>query len=154
LRRRLSAAGRGRTELLLTGHSLGGALATRAAVQLAYDCAGEKVLSDAELVSCGGSPVAIHSVYTYGSPRVGDARFAALAGPLADPAHVRLMFRFTHGVDAVPSTPAAVFGFSHPLDGGADESKLEIHLESLEPSNVPIVEDHLTAGYIAAIVRR
>jgi hypothetical protein len=154
LRKRLSAVAGARPELLLTGHSLGGALATLAAVNLAYDCAGETVLSDAQLASCGGSPLAIHSVYTYGSPRVGDARFAALAGRLADPAHVRHMFRFTHGVDAVPSTPAAAFGFSHPIDGSPDESKLEIHLESLEPSHFPLVDDHLTAGYIAAIVRR
>jgi triacylglycerol lipase len=70
----------------LTGHSLGGALATLAAAHL------------------GAS--AIQGVYTYGCPRVGDAAFA---GVLPVDTHVR----FVHRDDWVPTVPPELFGYVH-----------------------------------------
>lgn len=67
--------------LWLTGHSLGGALATLAAAHLGNE--------------------AVQGLYTFGSPRVGDARFVA---GLTEPTHLR----FVHRDDIVPSLPPAV----------------------------------------------
>jgi triacylglycerol lipase len=72
--------------LWLTGHSLGGALATLAAAHL-------------------GS-VPIQGIYTYGCPRVGDAQFAAT---LPRTSH----FRFVHREDWVPTVPPKMLGYVH-----------------------------------------
>jgi triacylglycerol lipase len=65
------------------GHSLGAALATLAAVRRA--------------------PAA---VYTFGSPRVGDARFAAAAATLP-------IYRVVDDADLVATVPPEQLGFSH-----------------------------------------
>ena len=75
--------------LWLTGHSLGGALATLAAAHL--------------------GPDSVRGLYTYGSPRVGNAAFVAA---LPWEAH----YRFVHRDDWVPTVPPEFIGYRH---GGA-----------------------------------
>ncbi|KDD76023.1 triglyceride lipase, partial [Helicosporidium sp. ATCC 50920] len=74
-----------------TGHSMGGALATICALdlRLSHD------LPDVRL-------------YTYGSPRVGNAIFQAWVLEV-----VKEHWRFTHNRDLVPSVPPVLMGFSH-----------------------------------------
>jgi pimeloyl-ACP methyl ester carboxylesterase len=74
-----------RCPVFYTGHSLGGALATLAAVRR--------------------PPTAL---YTFGSPRVGDDDFAASLGHLADRIH-----RVVHGDDIVTTLPPEAMGFRH-----------------------------------------
>lgn len=70
----------------LTGHSLGGALATLAAAHL-----GEAT---------------VEGLYTYGSPRVGDATFA-------ENVPARSHFRLVHRDDWVPTVPPEILGNVH-----------------------------------------
>lgn len=80
------------TRLYVTGHSLGAALAQLCALDVKLDLG----LADVRLM-------------TYGSPRVGDAAFAALlAAQLRDHS-----WRFTHNRDIVPSLPLTSMGFHH-----------------------------------------
>lgn len=72
--------------LWLTGHSLGGALATLAAAHL--------------------DGVPIQGIYTYGCPRVGDAAFA---GVLPRQSY----YRFVHREDWVPTVPPEFLGYAH-----------------------------------------
>lgn len=77
--------------LLLTGHSLGAALATVAAAKL----------------KVSGLPV--NALYTFGSPRVGNAAFAEWFN-----ADFRLKaFRFVNNNDVVTRVPPRSFGYSH-----------------------------------------
>lgn len=69
--------------LWLTGHSLGAALATLAADRLAGVC----------------------GIHVFGSPRVGDATFAANV--------VFPGWRFRHHTDAIPWVPLETMGFAH-----------------------------------------
>jgi triacylglycerol lipase len=73
-------------KLWLTGHSLGGALATLAAAHVGAD--------------------AVDGLFSFGAPRVGDAAFSAL---LPTQSH----FRFVHRDDWVPLIPPEVLGFVH-----------------------------------------
>jgi triacylglycerol lipase len=78
-------------KLFLTGHSMGGALATLAALRLTK--AGQGV----------------DGIYTYGSPRVGDRDFrSAFNEALADRA-----FRFVNDEDIVTRLPMKVLGYCH-----------------------------------------
>jgi hypothetical protein len=70
----------------LSGHSLGGALATLAAAHIGQD--------------------AVQGLYTYGCPRVGDAAFA---GKLPARSH----YRFVHRDDWVPTVPPEFLGYVH-----------------------------------------
>ncbi|MHB8974555.1 MAG: lipase family protein [Pirellulaceae bacterium] len=70
----------------LTGHSLGGALATLAAAHL------------------DSTPV--QGLYTYGSPRVGDAAFVSVLLPHSH-------YRFVHRDDWVPLVPPEILGYVH-----------------------------------------
>jgi len=78
-------------EVEITGHSLGGALATLLAVEL--DALGFKVVR----------------VTTFGSPRVGDWMFADYYGKKLG----NSTFRITHGRDAVPQLPPRIVGYHH-----------------------------------------
>lgn len=76
-------------KLVVTGHSLGGAVATIAAASL----------------RAAGLPC---DLYTYGSPRVGNAAFAQF---VTDQAGAE--FRVTHTDDPVPRLPPILFGYRH-----------------------------------------
>ena len=76
----------GVTSLTICGHSLGGALATLLALDVAANAA---------------APFNHPTVYTYASPRTGDATFAARYGQL-----VGTTFRIVDNVDVVPELPA------------------------------------------------
>lgn len=82
---------------ILTGHSLGGALATLAFTDL----------------KAGGIPV--KAAYTMGSPRVGNIAYAdfndALSG--ASDSDIGTLIRITHGIDGVPGLPTQGMGFQH-----------------------------------------
>jgi predicted lipase len=92
----IEAAGSVCGGLLTTGHSLGGALATIAAVDLKLT----------------GAPPPAHNlsvaVWTYGSPRVGDSAFSALFDSLVD-----VCWRHTHWNDVVVHLPPQALGFTH-----------------------------------------
>lgn len=75
----------------LAGHSLGGALATMAALDLRINLK----LPDVRVIS-------------FGSPRVGNAVFAKWFDR-----HVGPHWRFTHNRDIVPSLPPVYMGFRH-----------------------------------------
>jgi triacylglycerol lipase len=77
--------------LWITGHSLGGALATLAA---------------AELIQ-GDEP--FYGLYTFGSPRAGDRDFARIFNSEA----AKRTFRFQNNNDIVTRVPARVVGYSH-----------------------------------------
>mmetsp|Transcript_48995 Transcript_48995/g.104956 ORF Transcript_48995/g.104956 Transcript_48995/m.104956 type:complete len:359 (-) Transcript_48995:42-1118(-) len=82
----------GATKVLVTGHSLGAAMAADAAIDMK--------------LSYGWDT----SVVNFGSPRAGDKNFeAALA------TEVPSFWRITHHHDLVPHTPAEKFGFYHSM---------------------------------------
>ncbi|QKX55240.1 uncharacterized protein TRUGW13939_02332 [Talaromyces rugulosus] len=85
---------------IITGHSLGGALA-----QLAF----ASLITDPKY--------RVLEAYTYGQPRVGNGIFAnyidALAGASDD--DIGIFRRVTHYNDGVPLLPPRIFGFSHSL---------------------------------------
>lgn len=85
----LQAHPQGPTYLL--GHSMGGALAQLAALDL-------KINFDLPDVK----------VYTFGSPRLGNSVFSDFFNE-----HVTEAWRFTHGRDIVPSVPPQLLGFHH-----------------------------------------
>jgi triacylglycerol lipase len=86
------AARRPHQRLWLTGHSLGGALATLAAAHVGAN--------------------AVDGLFSFGAPRVGDAAFTAL---LPAQRHVR----FVHRDDWVPLIPPEILGYTH---GGKSQS--------------------------------
>jgi hypothetical protein len=75
--------------VIATGHSLGGAVATLGAVYMRQ--AGRQV-----------------DVYSYGSPRVGNDKFANFVSNQAGGE-----FRVTHTEDPVPKLPPIIFGYRH-----------------------------------------
>jgi triacylglycerol lipase len=81
--------------IYVTGHSLGGALATMATAELANHQ--EREVRDS-----------IAACYTFGSPRVGDRTFDQ---------YVKVpLYRVTNGVDVVPAVPFAILGYRHVGD--------------------------------------
>jgi hypothetical protein len=94
--------------VLLTGHSLGGALATLCAADLAELFPPSPPSS---LSSAAEDVVRVRCV-TYGSPRAGDAHFAARFAQLQPRA-----LRLVNGRDVVPSVPPRLLGYAHACDG-------------------------------------
>ena len=82
---------------IITGHSLGGAIAT-----LAY-------------TDLKASSVPIKTAYTMGAPRVGNSAYAdfndALSG--ASNSNIGTLVRITHNTDGVPGLPSQTMGFQH-----------------------------------------
>lgn len=78
-------------KIVVTGHSLGGAVAA---------------LSTFDLAVLHRIPV--HSVYTFGEPRVGNSNFSMLLNQA-----VPEVYRVTHYRDAVPHLPPTWIGFRH-----------------------------------------
>jgi len=83
------------SDVIITGHSLGGALAYIAAVDLSIT-AGINVT---------------HS-YTFGAPRVGNRIFADTWAQIYQ--EDATFYRITHGLDPVPHVPPMLSGFQHP----------------------------------------
>lgn len=79
------------SSLVVTGHSLGGALAAFAATNLA---------------AAGLKP----TVYTYGEPRVGNAAWASYLNGLIS---TSVYYRVTHANDGVPQIAPTDFGYQH-----------------------------------------
>ena len=84
--------GRGSRTLWVTGHSLGGALATLAVAKLRQE---------------KNHPV--NGLYTFGQPRVGNEKFA----DKFDDDFKKYTFRFVNDNDAVPHAPRGDMNFSH-----------------------------------------
>ncbi|KAG5497557.1 hypothetical protein JKF63_03821 [Porcisia hertigi] len=87
-------------EILITGHSLGGALATLASADLQESLNGSPNLY----------PPWTISLYTFGSPRVGNAAFAKWVDALLVNG---TKYRITHRLDPVVRTPARLWGYVH-----------------------------------------
>lgn len=140
--------------LFITGHSLGAALATLAAVHTQYagcvrltgtriDASQQPVTGLQAALTCRGDNYRpVSALYTFGSPRIGDETFGALAGTIGV-APLR-NFRYTNARDVVPSLP--YFGYWHPTERG-DEHAAEIHLDG--PAT-----GHGIANYIANLESR
>ena len=116
-----------RLPIVVTGHSLGGALATLAAFELAasgYETSrstrgstsvSPRDVDGVEKVATAPPPppprarALVAGVRTFGSPRVGDILFAAAyRAVLGD-----RTWRVTHAHDVVPSVPVRMMGFHH-----------------------------------------
>lgn len=144
----------GARPIWVTGHSLGGALATLAALRLQ------------------AADFSVRAVYTYGSPRVGDPVFAA--------SYPAPNYRFVNYNDLVPHVPSEQFLLGVPGQGirlvhyqhvgtleylGRDglltdnpnlvEERKEFLLHSLTAAGGSVepeaINDHRIANYIAAI---
>ncbi len=102
------------TELYVTGHSLGGALAT---------------LFASEVLARTARPYSLRGLYTFGAPAVGNATFGRLLNE-------RLRRegawhgRFTHGKDLIPALTWYTTSYVHntELDGGAPRHAQGINL--------------------------
>lgn len=81
-------------DVLITGHSLGGALAT---------------LCFLDLRETLGVGVSFAPLYIYGSPRVGNSAFATYSASRGVP-----VFRVVHHRDPVPHLPFESWGYVHP----------------------------------------
>jgi triacylglycerol lipase len=79
------------TSVTVTGHSLGGALATLCAVDVQYNFSSIPI-----------------ELYTFGSPRVGNKGFSDSFNQ-----RVTKSYRFVYGMDIVPALPRPWQGYSH-----------------------------------------
>lgn len=88
--------------IIFAGHSLGAALATIAALDIATNVA----------------PGLVYGLATQGSPRVGDAVFSQMVTNSID-----VVWRQTHNLDTVVHVPLEIMGFQHvPLEFFFDEA--------------------------------
>jgi hypothetical protein len=155
--------------LVFVGHSLGGALASLAYAFARFGaCEKNGYHTGADIAGCAmtamdrGAPIAVHSLVTFGAPRVGDFVFADL---LAFGHPTAPIFRFVHGNDIMPTVPrrgvdAARIPFRHPASAQLgenvglvalhDDGGIETGDRARAPS-WPSVADHLIAAYIAAL---
>lgn len=92
--RKIAGAG---WSVCIIGHSLGGALATLCAVDIQYNFPGAFSITDGKL-----------SCITFGSPRVGNASFAA-----SYDVRVPHTIRVVNGEDMITKLPPEWFGFVH-----------------------------------------
>ncbi|GET91253.1 lipase, putative [Leishmania tarentolae] len=95
--------------LFITGHSLGGAIASLAAVEVTtWDTL------EPEVLGRGAASTSLHLVpmelYTFGEPRVGNVYFANWSSSVLGS---RRAFRLTHGKDPVPHLPPCTWGYVH-----------------------------------------
>jgi hypothetical protein len=150
-----------RRRLFITGHSLGGALASLAYVRAETDGCDpfDEVDDPADCVTkraADGWSIPVHAVYTFGAPRIGDPEFARVAGsPLGT--GERYLYRFVNRGDLVTQIPLDTFGYSHPHLGA--ETDFLIHFghdhrltiggsDTVHPTSIA---DHDMARYIEAI---
>jgi hypothetical protein len=117
----------------ITGHSLGGALATLMTARL---------LEEMD----HGASFKIGGVYTFGSPRVGDDAFVRAFDAARARHHVRSM-RIRNASDAVTSIPGLVLDYAHiGTLAYLTENQLVIAPEDDPPYGVVSLNDHDIAG--------
>lgn len=125
--RKLSASGK---RLFVTGHSLGGALATLSAPDITAN-------------TRFTHPV----VYTFGAPRVGDPAFAGMyAGRVPN------SYRVYNVLDAVPLLPPQVYKSPR-----TDETYRYMHVQepiTLDFNNGSVSANHVIGSYYHALARR
>lgn len=110
---RTAIAASGAKTILVTGHSLGGAMAELAAIDLKLNV----------------YPSMKYATYTQGCPRVGNPAFATLYDQMIDAS-----FREVHQADCVPHLPPKLLGFSHaPMEIWFDEAFDSYHYCSGSP---------------------
>lgn len=137
-------------QLYITGHSLGGALATIMA---------SRVLQDMEYRDSLGEPkLDLRGVYTFGSPRVGNASFVTHFNELADK-HGVAIGRVRNTEDLVTNTPKISFEHVGPMfhlteaapgSAALDATIVMYNDLATEPSNViGSPSDHSITGYEA-----
>ncbi len=113
--------------IVCTGHSLGGALATLAALDIQYN------LPDKE-VRC----------YTYGSPKVGNADFVKSYNK-----RVPQTFRIVNSSDAVPNFPAGGYQHVGQLFHVGQQAKAQVI--GMVDKLLDKLEDHYPHNYIKAL---
>lgn len=101
--------------LVITGHSLGGAIATLAAGE--FRKMGDDLATRTEL-------------YTFGSPRVGNGHTAAFLTDQSD-----LSFRITSMSDPIPREPGHVLGYQHT----SPEFWIHDHPQNPGPNDIKVV---------------
>lgn len=117
-------------KLMITGHSLGGALATLCAVDVAAN-----------------SPFRLPSVYTYGSPRVGDPTFSKVYANKVDQS-----YRINNFYDVVPHLPPHVYKLPK-----SDKTHHYMHVRESVPLhfyNGSVSENHLIGSYYTELAKR
>lgn len=123
-------SGAGRRGLYITGHSLGGALAT---------------LSAPDASANGGFPRPI--AYTFGSPRVGDPTFARKFGGKVGDSH-----RVYNLLDAVPLLPPQTY-----KPPRKDETYRYMHVQEgvqLDFNNGSVSANHVIGSYYRELAKR
>jgi len=109
-------------KLVICGHSLGGAMASLAAVDLKYlhksTCVNSFCCSRSQAHACFLRDV---RVFTYGAPRVGDAAFAKYATDLLG---VNNVHRGTHSFPQTSTMSADAVLVVHSFDGLASSTSL------------------------------
>lgn len=117
--------------LYLTGHSMGGALATLAFVNARYEACADAQATPRDnteaYVACAAEEpkLPVHAVYTFGSPRVGDKLFASLAaGDGIWGAEHPFVNRFVNNLDLVSNVPCRFLGYWHPERGGDEKATI------------------------------
>ncbi len=113
--------------IICTGHSLGGALATLAALDIEYN------LPDKD-ISC----------YTFGSPKVGNKYFTESYNK-----RVPKTFRFVNGSDTVPNIPPGAYRHVGRVEqvGGAQEG-------SWKDKAAKVIADHFPHNYVESLKKR
>jgi len=116
--------------IIVTGHSLGGALATIAALDLQYN-----------ITSQSGQDI---SVYSYGAPRVGNRVLVrSFRG------RVPQSYRFVYGRDLITHLPRVWMGYAHvPQEIPLGSLALRWNIFSRG------VKDHAIANYITALAEK
>jgi pimeloyl-ACP methyl ester carboxylesterase len=97
-------------QIVVTGHSLGGALAQLCAADLRNQT---KVVQLVSQVAFSSVILADERQYTYASPRVGNAAFANTLNAQDNDSCGNKNFRVAHGGDFVVDLPAMDFGYRH-----------------------------------------
>lgn len=121
-------------KIWLTGHSLGGALATLTAA---------RVLREID----AGADWKLGGLYTYGSPRVGDHAFKEALEARAAKRGVPLV-RVRNADDAVTAIPGVVLGYEHVgMPVVVDEHGMQVAPKTEPPYGLLSVRDHDASGY-------
>ena len=107
----------------VTGHSLGGALATLCAVDIQYNFSNFKI-----------------DIYTFGSPRVGNSGFRESFNR-----RVPDSYRFVYGMDVVPALPRPWQGYRHVEQEHRLGDRFNLRFVSQR------FEDHQISNYISAL---